>query len=121
MSGNQGPILPVINVPVNYDEERDKIQDFLEHFKASLAQVPSLADVGTQHASYMPDESPEAALARETDAGAMEIDALYGNTDMAQDAVVNKYMVQLVRMHARTAPRSWPHTSGEEEALGWAW
>ena len=68
----------------------------------------------------MPDESPEAALARETDAGAMEIDALYENTDMAQDAVVNKYMVQLVRMHAPTAPRSWPHTSGEDEALGWA-
>ena len=86
MSGaSTGPILPVINVPVRYEEERDKIQDFLEHFKAPLDQVPPLSDVGTTQASSMPDETR-----------AMDIEE-----DAAPDAMVNKYMIQLQRIANR--------------------
>ena len=86
MSGaSTGPILPVINVPVRYEEERDKIQDFLEHFKAPLDLVPPLSDVGTTQASSMPDETR-----------AMDIEE-----DAAPDAMVNKYMIQLQRIANR--------------------
>ena len=47
-AGGAGPILPVINLPINYEEEREKISDFLQHFKAPLASVPSLAATGSE-------------------------------------------------------------------------
>ena len=66
MSANTGPILPVINLPINYDEERAKIRDFLEQFKAPAAQVPPLAQVasGRRRAGA---GAPEQLYTRETD------------------------------------------------------
>ncbi|CAD6921573.1 unnamed protein product [Tilletia controversa] len=34
------PILPVINIPVDYAEEKEKITDFLRHFKGAVPALP---------------------------------------------------------------------------------
>mgnify|MGYP001762035408 FL=1 len=92
MSANgSGPILPVVNIPVNYDEEREKIQDFLEHFKSRAAEVPSL-----------PGEEPEEELVSETGEMALDDDGAAHAAPHAKGNVpVLKYMVQLVRGAAR--------------------
>ncbi|WFD28235.1 DNA helicase [Malassezia nana] len=92
MSASAGPILPVVQLDIHYDQERDKIQDFLEQFKAAASEVPPLSEVG---GAYGPAEAPEQRLARDLDDDAMHEDA------PAQDAMVNKYMVQLQRIANR--------------------
>ena len=93
MSASAGPILPVVQLDIHYDQEREKIQDFLEHFKAAASEVPPLSEVGS--ASHGPAEAPEQRLAQDLGDDSMHIDT------PAQDAMVNKYMVQLQRIANR--------------------
>ena len=101
MSANTGPILPVINLPINYDEERAKIRDFLEQFKAPAAQVPPLAQVasGRRRAGA---GAPEQLYTRETDdLEDMLMEEPEAPVAEAHEAVVHKYMVQLQRIANR--------------------
>lgn len=94
-TGPAGPILPVINLPINYEEEREKISDFLQHFKGSALSVPSLGAVGSEAAAKAAQLAGESADMAEDD---MAVDAeLAGD----KDALVNKYMVQLQRIANR--------------------
>lgn len=104
MSASAGPILPVINVPVNYDEEREKIRDFLEHFKAPASSVPPLSRVGAAPVRG-PLIAPDAGVDGAEDDESMQVDA-WSTTEAggaAPDAAVTKYMVQLVRPDAHAA------------------
>lgn len=107
-----GPILPVVNINVNYDEEREKIADFIEHFKAPASTIPSLTHVGPQRTSG--DEAPAQLIERELeeegeDALDATNDALMMDSfdeDPSRPAarrsgIVEKYMVQLQRIANR--------------------
>lgn len=99
MSASAGPILPVINIPVNYDEEREKIQDFLEHFKAPSTEVPSLSRVGTVSSTDPLALPPDQLYSREEEAEHEESRRMHvDGEETSQEGVVNKYLVQLVRM-----------------------
>ncbi|WFD31913.1 DNA helicase [Malassezia sp. CBS 17886] len=113
-----GPALPVINIPVNYDEQRDKIQDFLQHFKAPASQIPPLSQVGSEAAAaaagVMEKQRIEFEEGEAVDSWANEDDMLVedalgplppadGAAARAETAgeSVHKYMVQLQRIANR--------------------
>ncbi|PWN51039.1 putative DNA replication licensing factor [Violaceomyces palustris] len=61
-----GPILPVINIPVNYDEEKEKISDFLRFFKGDTSRVARV---------LVDDDSEEEwSQAEEEDEDEMQVD-----------------------------------------------
>ncbi|PKI83574.1 DNA helicase [Malassezia vespertilionis] len=103
MSGTSaGPILPVVNIDVNYDEQREKIADFLEHFKAPAQQVPPLSEVGAMDAHGPTANAPSAQLDRLDTEDGMEVeDVFHSSPALAGDIIVEKYMVQLQRIANR--------------------
>lgn len=94
-AGGAGPILPVINLPINYEEEREKISDFLQHFKAPLASVPSLAATGSEYVSPG-DEEEDMAVDSVLGGGGSD-----GGGGDKEATMVNKYMLQLQRIANR--------------------
>lgn len=117
-SSAAGPILPVINLPIHYDEEREKIGDFLAHFKAPASSVPPLSRVGPRRRSD--DDAPAQLIERDLEAEGMDAldavdetlmrdtfspghgagaDGVPGAAD--GDAAVEKYRVQLQRIANR--------------------
>ena len=108
-----GPILPVVNLPIRYEEEREKIGDFLQHFKAPASSVPPLVQVGPRRRSD--DDTPAQLIERDLEAHGVDALDAVDETMMRDsfdvppadepaapsDAVVEKYMVQLQRIANR--------------------
>ena len=102
----------------HYDEEREKIGDFLAHFKAPASSVPPLSRVGPRRRSD--DDAPAQLIERDLEAEGMDAldavdetlmrdtfspghgagaDGVPGAAD--GDAAVEKYRVQLQRIANR--------------------
>lgn len=84
-----GPILPVVNLGINYDEEREKIGDFLQYFKAPAYTVPPI-----HAAEDAMDGGADGDAAFEPDEMVVDDD---GARVAKRSVMVEKYMVQLVR------------------------